>query len=184
MNSQNRCGSGRGRTVDSMNSTGSMKEFGDGSISYRVSIPSNKVLCDYHESIIMRTGPSPVQVRRGKNNLEILMYIVISMAIVFYIDTVTPIGLAAWILYFIPLFLTIYMSWKYAPFLAAGACILLTFIGFFLSPLGSTPIMFELLNRVFFSLMLLIAAYLIYWMVNFTTHQLYPVTDFANPKNP
>jgi len=66
------------------------------------------------------------------------MYIVISSAIIFFLDTVTPIGLAIWILYLFPLFLTVYISWKYAPFLAAGAFIILSFIDFFLSP-SNTP---------------------------------------------
>ena len=57
-------------------------------------------------------GSTTLPVRRGKNNLEIVMYIVLSSAVIFYVDTVTSIGLAVWILYFIPLFLTIYLNWR------------------------------------------------------------------------
>ena len=119
-----------------------------------------------------KTGSFTFSIRRGENTLEIAMYIVISAAIIFYVDCVTALGLAVWILYFIPLLLTMYISWKYAPFLAAGAFILLTFIGYFLSPEG-IPMDVELLNRGFFSLVMVIAAFFFYWMVNFTTRELF-----------
>jgi len=116
-------------------------------------------------------GSTTLPIRRGKNNLEIVMYIVLSSAVIFYVDTVTSIGLAVWILYFIPLFLTIYLSWKYAPFLAAGAFIALTFISFLLSP-EDTPLLYGLLNRVFFGLVLIVAAYFIDWMTQIASHAL------------
>jgi hypothetical protein len=120
----------------------------------------------------MKAGPSTLPVRRGKNNLEILMYIVLSSAVIFYIDTVTPIGLAIWILYFVPLFLTIYIGWKYAPFLAAGVFIVLTFISLFLSP-EDTPLMYGLVNRGFFALVLVVAAFFIYWIVQVASQALH-----------
>ena len=118
-----------------------------------------------------KTGSFIYSIKRGEYTLEIAMYIVISAAIIFYIDSVTALGLAVWILYFIPLLLTMYLSWKYAPFLAAGAFILLTFISYFLSP-EDVPMEIELLNRGFFSVVMVVAAFFIYWMVNFTTREL------------
>ena len=120
----------------------------------------------------MSTGPFTRTVRRGKNTPEMVLLILISAAIIFYVDIITPLGFAVWILYFFPLFLTIYIKWEYAPFCAAGAFIILTFIGLFLSP-RDTSMIFALLNCVFFSLMLIVAAYFIYWMIHFTTRELF-----------
>ena len=102
--------------------------------------------------------------RGGDNYLRILSYIIFSTAVVFYIDIITPLGLTVWILYFIPLFLTLYLKWKYAPFLATGFFIVLISASFFLSP-RDVSITFALLDRFFFSLMLILSALLI-WNYN------------------
>ncbi len=102
--------------------------------------------------------------RRGDNYLQILSYIIFSTGVVFYIDVITPLGLTVWILYFIPLFLTLYLKWKFAPFLATGVFILLIGTSFFLSPRDVSEV-FSLLNRVFFSLMLILSSVLI-WNYN------------------
>ena len=109
----------------------------------------------------MNTGSFTRLARRELHTLEIVTYFIISTGIVFYIDIITPLGLTAWILYFIPLFLTLYMKWKYAPFLASGAFILLICISLFLSP-RDMSLTFALLNRVFFSLMLIVSAFFIW----------------------
>ena len=98
-----------------------------------------------------------------ENPLRILLYIVFSTAIIFYIDIITPLGFVTGILYFIPLFLTVYLSWRYAPFLSTGAFILLIFTGFLLSPrdVSGISLLFALLNRVFLSLLLLVSAFFI-----------------------
>ena len=95
------------------------------------------------------------------NYLQILSYIIFSTGVVFYIDVITPLGLTVWILYFIPLFLTLYVKWKYAPFLATGVFILLISVSFFLSPRDGSEV-FSFLNRVFFSLMLILSSVLIW----------------------
>jgi PAS domain S-box-containing protein len=82
-------------------------------------------------------------------------------AIIFYVDLITPLGLNVWILYFIPLILTLYLTWKYAPFFAAGIFIIFLGITYFLSP-RDIPLIFALLDRFFFSLVLLITAVLIW----------------------
>lgn len=112
----------------------------------------------------MNTGTDPDPGRGGDNYLRILSYIIFSTAVVFYIDIITPLGLTVWILYFIPLFLTLYVKWKYAPFLASGIFILLIGTSFFLSPRDVSEV-FSLLNRVFFSLMLIVSSGLI-WNYN------------------
>src|SRR5665647_1373546 len=65
-----------------------------------------------------------------------------------------------WILYLIPLFLTVYLSWKYAPLVMTGVFILLMAVSFFLSP-RDMPIEYALLNRAFFALILIIASFFI-----------------------
>jgi PAS domain-containing protein len=81
--------------------------------------------------------------------------------VIFYIDIITPLGLTVWVLYLIPLFLTLYIRWKYAPFAAAGVFIFLMGASFFLSP-SDTPLLFAVLNRVFFSLVLFVTALFIW----------------------
>ncbi len=93
--------------------------------------------------------------------LRILTYIILSTAIIFYMDVITPLGLVVWILYLIPLFLTIYLVWKYAPFVATAVFILLIAASYFLSP-RDTSALYAIFNRVFFSLMLIITSFFIW----------------------
>lgn len=93
--------------------------------------------------------------------LRIITYIILSTAIIFYIDVITPLGLVVWILYLIPLFLTIYLVWKYAPFVATAVIILLIAVSYFLSP-RDTSALYAIFNRVFFSLMLIITSFFIW----------------------
>jgi PAS domain S-box-containing protein len=109
----------------------------------------------------MNAGSFTRPFRRDVNTLEILVSIFVSTAIIFYLDVITPLGLTVWILYFIPLFLTLYISWKYAPFLVTGAFILLIALSFFLSP-RDMSMTFALLDRVFFSVMLIVSAFFIW----------------------
>ena len=94
-------------------------------------------------------------------NFRVLAYIIALTAIIFYIDAITPLGLTVWILYFIPLILTLYLTWKYSPFVAAGIFMILLGASFFLSPRDTSPL-FALINRVFFLLVLLITAVFIW----------------------
>ena len=90
-----------------------------------------------------------------------LAYIIALTAIIFYADAITPLGLTVWILYFIPLILTIYLTWKYASFFTAGIFIILLGTSFFLSP-RDISLLFAFSNRVFFSVILLIMAVFIW----------------------
>ena len=58
------------------------------------------------------TGMLTWPVQRRDDFLRIVVYIVIATAFIFIIDIITPLGVMAWILYLIPLFLTVYLSWK------------------------------------------------------------------------
>jgi len=70
------------------------------------------------------------------------------LAAVFFIDVRTGLGFTPWLLYVIPLGLTYWMSWIYAPLVVAGICIVLMFVGYGLSPpVVPAPIAFT--NRLF-----------------------------------
>ncbi|HUK39334.1 MAG TPA: hypothetical protein VLV30_09490 [Methanomicrobiales archaeon] len=119
----------------------------------------------------MKGGPATLPFQRQKNNLQIVMYMVIASAVIFYLDAVTPMGLAVWVFYFIPLFMTIALSWRYAPFIASVAFIVLIFIGFLISP-EEMPAAYELLNRTFFSVVLIVAAFFIQWSIRIASRGL------------
>jgi CheY-like chemotaxis protein len=70
----------------------------------------------------------------------------LSIAAVFVIDCYTPLGLAIWVLYLVPVVLS-YLQWyPSVPIAAAAASTLLTLIGFFVSPAGTDPL-FAQVNR-------------------------------------
>ena len=96
-------------------------------------------------------------VRRRGDFLRIVSYIILATALIFIIDIITPLGVVAWVLYLIPLFLTVYLSWKYAPVLMSGIFILLMAVSLFLSP-GDIPLGYAIIDRVFFALILVIAS--------------------------
>jgi len=96
-------------------------------------------------------------VRRRADFLRIVTYIAVATILVFVLDVITPLGVMIWILYFIPLFLTVYLSWKAAPHVMTGAFIFLMAASLFLSP-RDIPLELALLNRIFFALILIIAS--------------------------
>jgi PAS domain S-box-containing protein len=55
---------------------------------------------------------------------------------IFLVDLATPVGVAHWVLYFIPLILSFYSGGRYSPFLLAGVFSVLTILGFYWSPPG------------------------------------------------
>jgi len=96
-------------------------------------------------------------VHRRADFTRILVYITLATAFIFILDMLTPLGVMIWILYLIPLFLTVYLSWKYAPLVLTGVFILLMIASLFVSP-RDIPLEFALLNRAFFALILIIAS--------------------------
>ena len=55
------------------------------------------------------TGMLTWPVKRRDDFLRIVAYIVIATGFIFAIDIITPLGVMIWILYLIPLFLTVYL---------------------------------------------------------------------------
>lgn len=94
---------------------------------------------------------------RKNDFVRIISYIAVATLFIFIIDIITPLGVMIWILYLIPLFLTVYLSWKYAPLMITGVFIILMTASLFLSP-RDISIEYALLNRTFFALILVIAS--------------------------
>lgn len=94
---------------------------------------------------------------RKNDFVRIISYIAVATLFIFIIDIITPLGVMIWILYLIPLFLTVYLSWKYAPLVITGVFIILMTASLFLSP-RDISIEYALLNRTFFALILVIAS--------------------------
>jgi len=99
-------------------------------------------------------------VRRKGDFFRIVSYIVLATALIFVIDIITPLGVVVWVLYLIPLFLTMYLSWKYAPLVMTGVFIILMTTSLFLSP-RDLPLGYALIDRVFFALILIISSFFI-----------------------
>jgi PAS domain S-box-containing protein len=106
------------------------------------------------------TGRLTWPVQRRDDFIRIVSYIVLATAFIFIFDILTPLGLVNWILYLIPLFLTVYLSWKFAPFVMTGVFIVLMAVSLFLSP-RDISLELALLNRMFFALILIIASFFI-----------------------
>jgi hypothetical protein len=70
------------------------------------------------------------------------------LAAVFLIDIRTGLGFTPWLLYVLPLGLTYWMSWLYAPLVVASVCISLMFVGYGLSP-PLVPPSIAFTNRIF-----------------------------------
>ncbi len=100
-------------------------------------------------------------IRTGENNLQILVLILACLMIIFILDIGPPLGFSVWILYFIPLFLTLYLEMRNGPFYVTGLIIVLIAASFFLS-LQDISTLYALLNRLFFSCMLIASASLIW----------------------
>ena len=101
------------------------------------------------------------EIRTRENNLRISVLILVSLMIIFILDINTPLGLSAWILYFIPLFLTLYLEMRNGPFYVTGIIIVLIGASFFLSPQDISQL-YAILNRIFFGCMLIASAFLIW----------------------
>ena len=103
------------------------------------------------------TGMLTWPVQRRDDFVRIIAYIALATIFIFVIDIITPLGVMIWILYLIPLFLTVYLSWKYAPLVITGVFILLMAASLFLSP-RDISIELALPDRAFFALILVIAS--------------------------
>lgn len=66
--------------------------------------------------------------------LGLSLGIAVLLAVIFVVDIRTGLGVTPWLLYVIPLGLTYWMRYLYGPLVVASVCIVLTFIGYRLSP--------------------------------------------------
>jgi hypothetical protein len=89
---------------------------------------------DLTGSCMTGTGMLTWPVQRRDDLLLIVAYVAIATGFIFVIDSITPLGVMIWILYLIPLFLTVYLSGKYAPLVVKRVFILLMAARLFLSP--------------------------------------------------
>ncbi len=62
--------------------------------------------------------------------------IVLSMVVVFIVDLLTPLGYAEWVVYLVPVILTLFVWRQSLPLFVAGATTLLMVAGLLLSPAG------------------------------------------------
>jgi len=108
----------------------------------------------------MDKDDSPGWLHDPKKNSLLTGIILFSIALIFFVDIITPLAFAIWILYFIPLFLTLYTRWKNGPFVITSLIILLMCAGAFLSPVDISPLI-DILNRVFFIVLVSALAFLI-----------------------
>ncbi|HET9845860.1 MAG TPA: hypothetical protein VFQ02_08905 [Nitrospira sp.] len=66
--------------------------------------------------------------------LGLSLGIAVLLAVIFVVDIRTGLGVTPWLLYVIPLGLTYWIRNLYGPLVVASVCIVLTFIGYRLSP--------------------------------------------------
>jgi hypothetical protein len=83
---------------------------------------------------------------KAKEDRVITLVAVALVVLVFVLDAVTPIGIAAWILYALPLGLASWSSHRHLPVIIAGACTVLLMVTYFVSPPG-VSFEFDVVNR-------------------------------------
>jgi hypothetical protein len=74
--------------------------------------------------------------------------IALLLAAIFFIDAHTGLGFIPWLLYVIPLGLTYWIAYLYAPLIVAAACVVLIVLGYLLSP-PLIPPSIAFTNRLF-----------------------------------
>ncbi len=93
-----------------------------------------------------------------KADHSITVLVVVLTAIVFVLDVITPLGIAIWALYVLPLGLTRWSPLGSLTFIVAGACTALIVLGYFFSTSGMSPDL-AIFNRILGVLMVWIAAF-------------------------
>jgi len=74
-----------------------------------------------------------------KADHSFIVAVVVLTAIVFVLDLMTPLGIAIFSLYVLPLGLTRWSSLGSLTFVVAGACTVLIVLGYLYSSLGASP---------------------------------------------
>jgi PAS domain-containing protein len=85
--------------------------------------------------------------RLGRKNAFLLPLIFVISVLEFLFDLSTPLGVSDWVLYFIPLTLTVFVGTRYFPYLLAGLFCVLMFAGVYLSPPGGVHVSYALSGR-------------------------------------
>ena len=99
-----------------------------------------------------------------------LGFIILLVAAVFLLDSFTPRGIPAWILYLVPLVLTHRLSYVNAPSVLATCCAILTIIAYLVSPdMVELPAWIPLLNRL--------VGMCIFWLVAYAIGQQKRITQ-------
>ena len=80
---------------------------------------------------------------------SITVLALILTAIVFALDVITPLGIATWALYILPLEVTRWSPRRLLTTILAGVCTALIILAHFLCPSGSSPIEVDIFNRTF-----------------------------------
>ncbi|MDT6961430.1 response regulator [Cupriavidus sp. SZY C1] len=71
----------------------------------------------------------------------------VSLVVVFGVDAMTPLGLAVWLFYLVPVCLSLYGNDARLPLITAAAATVLIGIGYALSPSGGANVLFAIINR-------------------------------------
>lgn len=89
-----------------------------------------------------------INIHDDASNWMLIISIIIIIIIIstFYLDTVLPLGIMIWIFYIIPIFLTIWLREKLAPFIIIFIIIPLIWVGFALSE-PAIPLIWDVFNR-------------------------------------
>jgi signal transduction histidine kinase len=81
-----------------------------------------------------------------RTNLLVNVTIPVLLALLLIVDALTPLGVASWLFYLVPLCLCLYVDKPRTPLLTAAAITLLIYVGLYVSPPG-TVLSFSIMNR-------------------------------------
>ena len=93
---------------------------------------------------------------------QLYLIIAASLALVFFVDVITPLGVAVWIFYLVPVLVCLLCNVRPAPFIVAALATVLLFVGYHLSPNGISNPTSTAINRTIGSITLWALATLAY----------------------
>lgn len=107
-----------------------------------------------------------------KEQQELILVTIFCMsAAIFATDLFTPYGFMIWILYLIPVLMTVWLSYRTAPFVTASLLMVAIFFGGFITNLRYSQTADDLPNRAIFIVMLAIVPFLT-WEIRSAYHRL------------
>ncbi len=81
-----------------------------------------------------------------RSDMLVLAACIVSLAVIIFIDTLTPVGVAIGVMYIVPVGLTMFSSGKRMTYAVALASSVLDPLGYFIAPPGAGPY-YALFNR-------------------------------------